>query len=492
MARRTLEQEGRRSIWFGVFMTIVLLAGTYVAFAKMVKVFPFEPKGQTISAIFENAATVTPNSPVRIAGVNVGEVTGVEEYGDQAKVTFPVSEEGQPVHDDASVEIRPRLFLEGNFFLDLQPGSPSAPEIEDGEPLKVTQTATAVQLDEVLDALDQPTRANLRDLLEGYGTALTHEPTAAQDADQDPSVRGETAAKAINDSFLYGGDAGKYSAIANTALLGTEPHDLSRLVKAQATLSAELRDTGEDLPELISTFNTTAAAFADEGENLSETVRLLAPTLEEATPALRATDEALPAIRRLAIESTPGFEELPATIEAGTPWLRQTAALLQPNELGNIAHLTRQSAPNLAAATNAGIGLMPQIEDFSRCVTDVLDPTGDIVIDDQFSTGQPTFNEFFYAAANAAGAGASFDGNGMYARVNPGGGTVQSRTVNPGTPAPNEFLAANLVTPSTGSQPVITDMPPFRGDVKCHTNAVPDLNGIASAVGPASPEVYTP
>ncbi|HEX6116434.1 MAG TPA: MlaD family protein [Solirubrobacterales bacterium] len=492
MARRTAEQEQTRGIWFGVLMVIVLLFGTYVAFAKITKRFPFQPKGQVVRAVFDNAATLAPNSPVRIAGVNVGEVTEVDELGDQAEVTFTVSEEGQPIHEDATVEIRPRLFLEGNFFLELEPGSPSAPELDDGEPLKVTQTATAVQLDELLDTLDQPARADLRDLLEGYGTALTHEPTAAEDADQDPDVRGETAAKAINDSFLYGGDAGKNTAIANTALLGTQPHDLSRLVRAQAQLSAALRDTGRNLPDLITNFNTTAGALADESANLSETVRLLAPTLEEATPALRATDRALPPLRRLAIEATPGFEELPATIEAGTPWLRQTAALLQPNELGDIAQLTRESAPNLAEATSAGIGLMPEIEDFSRCVSDVLVPTGDIVIDDQFSTGQPNFREFFYGAVNGSGAGASFDGNGIYARVNAGGGDIQARTANPRTPAPNDFLAANLVTPTTGSQPVITDMPPFRGDVKCHTNAVPDLNGIASAVGPPSPEVFTP
>src|SRR5215213_9298206 len=338
MARRTIEQEHRRGIWIGVLMVLILLVGTYVAFAKMTKAFPFEPKGQTVRAVFENAATLSPNSPVRIAGVNVGEVTGVEEYGEQAEVTFTVSEEGQPIHEDASVEIRPRLFLEGNFFLDLQPGSPSAPELEDGEPLEVTQTATA----------------DLRDLLEGYGTALTYEPTAADDADQDADVQGETAAKAINDSFLYGGDAGKYSAIANTALLGTQQHDLSRLVRAQSQLSGELKDTGRNLPDLISNFNTTAGAFASESADLSETVRLLAPTLEEATPALRATDKALPDLRRLAIESTPGFEELPATIEAGTPWLEQTAQLLRPEELGDIARLTRQSAPNLAEATSAG------------------------------------------------------------------------------------------------------------------------------------------
>ena len=70
-----------------------------------------------------------------------------------AKVTFTVDEEGQPIHADAEVEIRPRLFLEGNFFLDLRPGSPSAPELADGGTIPLTQTATAVQLDEVLTAL---------------------------------------------------------------------------------------------------------------------------------------------------------------------------------------------------------------------------------------------------------------------------------------------------------------------------------------------------
>ncbi len=490
MARRTLEQEGRRSVWFGVLMVVLVVAGVYVASAKMLKLWPFTPPGQTVRAVFENAATVSPNSPVRIAGVNVGEVTAVNKFGDdQAEVVFTVNEEGQPIHEDAAVEIRPRLFLEGNFFLDLQPGSPSAPELGDGESLEVTQTATAVQLDQVLSALNQPARANLRELLEGYGTALTAQPTAAEDADQDPSVRGETAAKAINDSFIYGGDAGKFSAIANTAFLGEAPHDLSRLVRGLAQTTGKLRNSERNLQDLISNFNVFAGALADESSNLSATIRELAPTLEEATPALQAVDESLPPLRRLAIESTPGFEELPATIEAGTPWLIQTAALLRPEELGDVARLTAESTPNLAVATAAGTELMPEIEAFSRCVTDVLVPAGDAVINDQFSTGQPTFNEFFYNAVDTAGAIQAFDGNGVVARVNPGGGEIPARTNNPGVPAPNDFMASNLVVPTTGSQPVVGKPTPFRGDVACHTNDVPDVNGIAAAVGPASPAV---
>ena len=37
---------------------------------------------------------------------------------------------GLPIHRDARLKIRPRIFLEGNFFVDLKPGSPRRAELE--------------------------------------------------------------------------------------------------------------------------------------------------------------------------------------------------------------------------------------------------------------------------------------------------------------------------------------------------------------------------
>ena len=67
---------------------------------------------------------------MRIAGVEVGKVTKVEplhEGCEGALVTMRIDKHGLPLHDDATFAIRPRIFLEGNFFVDLSPGSPSAP-----------------------------------------------------------------------------------------------------------------------------------------------------------------------------------------------------------------------------------------------------------------------------------------------------------------------------------------------------------------------------
>ena len=107
-----------------------------------------------------------------------------------------------------SPQIRPRIFLEGNFFIDLDPGSPSAPEMDSGATIPVSHTSTAVQLDEILTALQSPVRADLSRLLESFGTALTHEPTAAEDATQLPEVKGKTGAEGLNGAFHYGGPAG--------------------------------------------------------------------------------------------------------------------------------------------------------------------------------------------------------------------------------------------------------------------------------------------
>ena len=112
-------------------------------------------------------------------------------------MTLQINKQALPIHEDATAKIRPRIFLEGNFFVDLRPGSPSAPEIDDGGMIKVTQTATPVQLDEVLTSLQSDTRQDLKDVLDGLAVALNSKPTAAETATPTPSARGETGGEVL-------------------------------------------------------------------------------------------------------------------------------------------------------------------------------------------------------------------------------------------------------------------------------------------------------
>ena len=77
---------------------------------------------------------------------------------------------GLPVHADATLKIRPRIFLEGDWFVELQPGRPSVETLSSGATIPVTQTSDPVQLDQVLDALNTDTRANLQNFLTATAT----------------------------------------------------------------------------------------------------------------------------------------------------------------------------------------------------------------------------------------------------------------------------------------------------------------------------------
>lgn len=486
----------------GLLVTALIGFGVYMAFAKQL---PFTSDGYRLHATFENATTLRSTNPVRIAGVNVGTVTSVQRDGDAVDVTFTVDEDGQPIHEDATVEIRPRLFLEGNFFLDLDPGTPQSEELATDGTIPISQTATAVQIDEILTSLQDPTRRGLQKTLSGFGTALNYQPTAAADETQDPIVEGKTGAEALNISLQYGGPAGRDISIVNEALLGDGPHDLSGLISAQRDVFKELEGREEQLKGLVTNFNVFTGALAAESANLSETIRELAPTLEEAEPSLAHLSDALPPFRALAIELEPSIAEIPATIDAANPWLDQARPLLSQAELGGLAKLLKAATPPLADVTVTSESLFDQTALFSRCVSNNLVPTGDIVIDDNdgaypfgagaagFPTGVSNYQEFLSGLVNTAGAAQGFDGNGSYLRVQTGGGSVLESTPYPSGTFRNTDLFGNNQSESIGTRPSFTSaIPPYRPEVTCASNALPDVNGTGGVglpgdVGPPAP-----
>jgi ABC-type transporter Mla subunit MlaD len=474
-----------------VIFLLIFTIGPYLAFTGHV---PFTSYGYELKATFSNGVNISTNSPVRIAGVNVGRVVGVQRDGDNTTVTFTVEGQGRPVHDDAFAAIRPRIFLEGNFFVDLSPGSPSAPELGSGSTIPVSHTSTWVQIDEVLSALQAPVRADLSRFLEGYGTALTHKPTGAEDATQVPEVQGKTAGQALNKAFHYGGDAGRYSAQVTNALLGTRPHDLSRLVAGAGRAFGALSRHEEDLKGFIVNFDTFTGALAAQSANLAVAVHRLAPTLQAAHSSLVSLNRSLPPLRAFSIELTPAIAEIPGLIAAGRPWLAQATPLLSGKELGGTAKLLREATPGLAGSAQAGKAVtVPQLNRLGLCTTKVIVPTGNETIEDQFGTGGPNYREFLYTLTDFSGWGSNFDGNGPYVRVQPGGGNVLVEAEAPeGNLSTDKRVFAHTIAPPLGTQPQLANEPPQKPGVRCDSNPVPDVNAGLGQVGAPSPKAISP
>jgi phospholipid/cholesterol/gamma-HCH transport system substrate-binding protein len=476
----------------GLIALVLVVITTFLAFSKELPwQQPFEVK-----AVFESANNIRLDSPVRIAGVEVGQVTKVEHMDDSdlGVVTMEIEENGLPIHKDATLKIRPRLFLEGNFFIDMTAGTPEEDELEDGDTIPVTQTAYPVQLDQLLTSLQSDSRKDLQDLLEGFGTGLTYQPTAVDDVTQDPDVKGEPSMQALNDSLAHAGPAFKNAARVNKAFLGTQPRDLRKLVAGLQKTSAGLAQNEERLKSFFTNFNRTMVALAAEQSNLSRAVRLLGPTLERADTYFGNFARALPPTRAFVRAFIPAVRETPATIDAAGPFLTQFTALASRAELGGLLEDLRPMTASFAKVVAESIDFNRQTDLTARCFSEVVLPAGDVVLDDgAASSGAPNFKEFWYGVVGLAGESQGFDGNGQYTRVQTGGGpfVVKSGTLAGRTPLDNT-LFGNAILPPLGTRPTHPDrVPPKRPNVPCHRNQPPDLNGPAADPGPPDAPVGT-
>jgi ABC-type transporter Mla subunit MlaD len=477
----------------GLIILVVLAVASYAAFTKSV---PWGG-GTEVTAYFNSAQNLRPNSPVRIAGVEVGKVTKVEpidpdsQEGEEeaatgsvptgAVVTMELDDDGLPLKEDAQFTLKPRLFLEGNLFVDLQPGSPSSPTIDpDDHSFPPSQTANTVQLDQILTgSLQADSRKQLQVFLDQFGTALV-------DSGGAQSLR--TLNKVSPGAF-------RYTSEVNQALLGENPHDLSELIVNLDRVVRSLNADGPALADLITNLRVTTGSFADQSVPLEAAIQELPNTIEAGNTAFASLNSAFPATRAFAREILPGVETAPATLDAATPLLRQLKLLSRPQELRGLVSDLRPTVPKLAKLTRETIPFLKQARALSSCFNNVVIPwandrvTGGAEYDSQHGPKGRIFEETGYGLAGIAGESRSGDANGQYIRVAAGGGTntvVTSDETPGGTP-----LAGLTPFPLDGAMPPLSASAktPYKPTAPCENQDPPNL---ASVQGAPPTQMSTP
>jgi phospholipid/cholesterol/gamma-HCH transport system substrate-binding protein len=399
-----------------------------------------------LKAVFRDVQNLKPRSVVRMAGVEVGKVTKVEPKGGGAgQVTMELRDDALPIHDDARAKIRSRIFLEGNFFVELQPGSPSAGNLDDGSTLPITQTASAVTLPDILDVLNTDVRTDLRTFLHEYGTV---------------ALEGG-GAKAFNRAIPSFEPAYRYSALTNDALLGEDPeHDIQRVLRGQQKTFAALSSNPAALEELVTDLNTTAGAIAREDSALEAAVPALRDTLREGYPALGALNAALPTLRVFAREATPGVRSSVPTLDAAIPWFRQARGLVLEDELKGLAADLRRAVPSLVKLNVRLVPLLKQVRALSSCTNSVLVPFAESEI--------PSIEDGNSGHTVREQINRSFVGLAGESRVNDANTPVfHIQGVNP------LKLATGRLEPAP--PPNANVPPPHRPDVPCETQDPPNL-----------------
>jgi phospholipid/cholesterol/gamma-HCH transport system substrate-binding protein len=463
----------------GAIGIVLLIVFAYLAYTKFAN--PFASK-YTVHAVFANANGLRPQALVRIAGVNVGTVDSVApEPGcssgkltstacQAADVTMTIQDQGLPIHNNATFAIRPRIFLEGNFFVDISPGSPSAPIAPNGHTFPIQQGTEPVQLDQVLSSLQTNTRQNLQTLLEQYGKAV------------------KQAGPSYNKSIQFWLPAFEYTSVVAHDFLGQQPHDLSNYIAAQGPVAGAIDAHPPKLKSLITDFNTTANAFARRNIALEQTIAQLPRTLNAAMPAFNALNAAFPPLRRLATALVPGVRSTGPTVDASLPFITQLRLLVRPSELQGLTHDLRPTIPALAKLTNETIPFMrDQIRPASSCVANVIIPWTHLTVpDNNFNAAngfppRPVYVEAVDFLPGLAGESRDFDANGPYIRILGTGGTL-TYSLQPGLfgQALSKIDAVQPQLPPGGKRP------PYQPSVPCETQpAITDLSAPAS--GPIQP-----
>ncbi len=304
----TIRKHLRDFVAVAGLVLIALAVTVYVVQEQRLRIPVLEEKPFELKAEFETAQAVVPGQgqTIRVAGVRVGDVNDVEVENGVGVVTFAIDREYLPIYKDATILMRPTTALKDMFF-QLDPGTKSAGEYEEGDTVPMANTAPDVNLDEILSALDSDTQAYLKLLLIGAGKGL--------------EGRDKELGRLLGGLGPINRDLSELN-----RLVAERRANLARLVHNLNVLTNRVGESDQDLTEMVSSANTALGAIADQDPSVQRAVSLLPGTLEQARrtfgdtarfasvlgpafdslrPFARNLDEANAGVRDLAVGATP-------------------------------------------------------------------------------------------------------------------------------------------------------------------------------------------
>lgn len=236
----------------GIISILAIAAAT--TFAFFIDRIPALKQAYEVKAQFKDAAGVTAENQVRVAGIKVGTVSDIELQDDHVLITMEI-DNGTEVPADTFAEIKLATLL-GTKFIDLE-AKGGEPYLEHGDVIPLERTTVPYEIYQasnqgtsVLEDLDGPA---LNDMLVQLTklTRVTQEEVG-------------TALEGLNE--LGTG-------------LNAKDEELRSLLTGSKELTALLSDEGDEIIRLIDASNDVLGSLARKRENLQS---LLAVTKEMA------------------------------------------------------------------------------------------------------------------------------------------------------------------------------------------------------------------
>lgn len=228
--------------------------------------------GYELYAVFNNAAGLDVNAPVRMVGVNVGRVKGIDITERKARVVL-IIDEGRRIDREAVVSIRSQGIL-GDKFVGISPGNSG--DYYNKEEV-ITQTRAGTDLDSLMDSL-QTAGTDLSAILSSLRKVIGTEEGERSMTDILQNTRNLTA------------NLDRLTSKLDT-MTAENREDIRAVIANIRQVSEDLRD---DLPRLTEKFEGAAdqvsSVLSENREGVKETVEQIrrdAELLEETLESVR-------------------------------------------------------------------------------------------------------------------------------------------------------------------------------------------------------------
>jgi phospholipid/cholesterol/gamma-HCH transport system substrate-binding protein len=444
---RTLPPGAGRALAFGA-LAIVALIVLYLVLSG--------GGGTSYHLEMKDAGQLVRGNQVQVGGVPVGSVTNIELAHDyKARVTIHVDSSLTPLHEGTISEIRvPSLSSVANRYVALRPGPNNRPALPDGATLPLSATREVVDLDQLFNTLNPPTRKGLQQFIQGSA-----------------------------EQFAGTGHAfGRATEYFAPSFAATD-HLFAEFARDQSTLTDFLVESSkalttiaarkQSLTDLVEHADQTFQAIGSQQSSLARGLHQLPVTLNEGNKTFTEVPSTLGALTRLVNAQQPNipalttlFERLRPLLATATPTISNlNQAISRPganNDLTEVFATLPAVARELTSASPNGVRALRE----SVPITSFLGPYAPEL--------ESTFRTFDQSTAY-------YDANGHYARVGPVAPSFKLGENNTLTPASAQQALEGLKTgqlrrcPGGTTQPSADGSSPFadNGQLSCDPTQTP-------------------
>jgi phospholipid/cholesterol/gamma-HCH transport system substrate-binding protein len=348
----------------------------------------------SLRAVFQDAGGLVSGDEVLIGPAQAGTVSsiGLTSNG-EAAVTLSLDGSVAPLHQGTVARIyEDSLSGIASKYVELEPGSSSAPPIRDGGVIGEDHTYSTVNLDELFDTFDPLTRAGLQGLIRGEAESL----------------KGQGAEANRTLEYLA---PGLQSTSEVTAELTRDEPEFDALVVQGAQSLQALASRSQQLSQLIANASTATGAIARESQSLEQSLDLLPGTLSRSTTTFAGLQTTLSSLDPLVAASKPAVRRLPLfltklqpLLKVAIPTVAQLDGLIHnPAGTGDLTALANETPALARIAQTAFPHLVRQFSDSQQQLDYLREYTPDVVA----------------ALTNLGQVGAYYDANGHYERTQP-------------------------------------------------------------------------